>query len=219
MTPTVRARALGAPGKSGNSILNYAGRPPDSFGNNGDYCIDTVNDILYGPKASGAWPGSGISLAPGQPTWAAPINSIGAITSTIPEHIVNSRALTANALQPNDVVEVVALLYIPPEAINDQKFVRFCIGEDSSNSLLEIFDAEIAGYVAISAQLSINAAAPHILRTRIALNQDQGHDIQRDEVIVDVSTALHLQTRIWVANGSDSVVVDAIYMRLNRTGL
>lgn len=43
-------------------VLTYAGTPPNTFGQNGQMCIDSTNDLLYGPKTTGNW-GTGIILA------------------------------------------------------------------------------------------------------------------------------------------------------------
>lgn len=51
----------GARGANGNTILSGNGGP-GTIGVDGDFYIDEVNHLLYGPKASGAWPGSGVSL-------------------------------------------------------------------------------------------------------------------------------------------------------------
>jgi hypothetical protein len=54
--------ADGADGADGNTILSGAGAPDSGVGVNGDFYLDTAAWVLYGPKASGAWPGSGTSL-------------------------------------------------------------------------------------------------------------------------------------------------------------
>lgn len=46
----------------GNTILNGAGVPSNGSGTNGDFYLRTSNNCLYGPKASGAWPGSCVAL-------------------------------------------------------------------------------------------------------------------------------------------------------------
>lgn len=52
----------GAAGTNGSSILHGTGVPGSGTGSNGDFYLDTAASVLYGPKASGAWPGSGVSL-------------------------------------------------------------------------------------------------------------------------------------------------------------
>ena len=42
--------------------MSGAGAPGAGVGANGDFYLDTTAWVLYGPKASGAWPGSGTSL-------------------------------------------------------------------------------------------------------------------------------------------------------------
>ena len=53
--------AQGIPGRNGNLILSGIVPPSNGIGANGDYYIDTVGLMLYGPKALGVWP-AGISL-------------------------------------------------------------------------------------------------------------------------------------------------------------
>jgi hypothetical protein len=66
------AGAAGSAGDPGASILNGIVPPIASQGNDGDFYLDTAIDVLYGPKASGAWPHSGTTLVgpdgdPGSP--------------------------------------------------------------------------------------------------------------------------------------------------------
>jgi len=42
-------------GGGANTILNGSGVPPNGFGENGDFYIDTLNDDIYGPKTGGLW--------------------------------------------------------------------------------------------------------------------------------------------------------------------
>jgi hypothetical protein len=73
----------GTNGTNGNTILNGSGLPDNSLGANGDFYIDTASSTMYGPKAAGAWPPSGVSLkgatgAAGNKVWtgsAAPTNT------------------------------------------------------------------------------------------------------------------------------------------------
>ena len=53
---------IGATGAAGAAVLNGAGAPSNGSGSNGDFYVDTTNTRLYGPKASGAWPGGYVSL-------------------------------------------------------------------------------------------------------------------------------------------------------------
>jgi hypothetical protein len=79
--------ATGAAGSNGFSVLNSAGTPSGGLGVNGDFCIDTTNELVYGPKTAGAW-GSGTSLvgptgATGDTgaTGAAATISVGSVTT------------------------------------------------------------------------------------------------------------------------------------------
>jgi hypothetical protein len=52
----------GAAGADGKTVLNGTGGPTSTAGNDGDFYLDTAADVLYGPKANGAWPVNGVSL-------------------------------------------------------------------------------------------------------------------------------------------------------------
>ncbi|MEP1123332.1 MAG: hypothetical protein ABJH68_05510 [Ilumatobacter sp.] len=66
----------GAPGSgSSTNILNGAGAPAFSLGNDGDFYIDTTNNVLYGPKTVTGW-GPGVSLV-------GPAGPAGADGSTV----------------------------------------------------------------------------------------------------------------------------------------
>jgi len=55
--------ASGANGTNGNTIRNgTASSPNNSDGNNGDYYLDNINYVLFGPKSAGVWPSTGVSL-------------------------------------------------------------------------------------------------------------------------------------------------------------
>ena len=83
----VTVATSGMQGPRGASILNGPGLPSSSIGIPSDYYLDTLTDILYGPKTS-SWPSSGTSLkgsvGPAGPTGysvytgtSAPNNSLG----------------------------------------------------------------------------------------------------------------------------------------------
>lgn|GEM_PF-2084609 len=67
--PDVIISPTGVQGPRGNAVLSGARTPLASDGIDGDYWINTTNyptsAVLYGPKASGAWPGSGITFGGG----------------------------------------------------------------------------------------------------------------------------------------------------------
>ncbi|MCC9137878.1 beta strand repeat-containing protein, partial [Pontibacter silvestris] len=55
--------STGGTGESGNTILNGSGNPTLSTGKDGDFYINLTNYTLFGPKANGAWPATGVSIA------------------------------------------------------------------------------------------------------------------------------------------------------------
>ncbi len=44
-------------------ILSYMGSLPDQFGSDGDFYVDEMTNMLYGPKKDGAWPENGVLAA------------------------------------------------------------------------------------------------------------------------------------------------------------
>lgn len=58
---TIVDSQTGPQGQAGTQFFNGTTAPSNALGSNGDYYINTVSKMLYGPKAAGAWP-AGISL-------------------------------------------------------------------------------------------------------------------------------------------------------------
>jgi hypothetical protein len=58
--PTGSTGSTGSNGTNGKTVLSGSGAP--SGGADGDFWIDTTAKVIYGPKASGTWPGSGTSM-------------------------------------------------------------------------------------------------------------------------------------------------------------
>ena len=59
--PTGSTGPTGPTGPTGAQILNGSGDPSGPTGSDGDFYIDTGDNEIFGPKASGNW-GSGTSL-------------------------------------------------------------------------------------------------------------------------------------------------------------
>ena len=76
----------GADGLSGNTVLSGTSDPSMSTGVDGDFYINTADNKIFGPKASGTWP-TGVSLLG--------ISSIGTISST---STANGASITAGEL-------------------------------------------------------------------------------------------------------------------------
>lgn len=66
---TVIVSSAGVQGPRGNTVLSGTGAPGSTVGIDGDYYVDTTNyptsATLYGPRVSGAWPGTGIIIGGG----------------------------------------------------------------------------------------------------------------------------------------------------------
>lgn len=54
----------GDPGVDGKTILNGTSNPSSSIGVNGDFYINTTTSMIFGPKASGAWPAGKSLIGP-----------------------------------------------------------------------------------------------------------------------------------------------------------
>lgn len=109
--------SAGTNGTNGNTILSGSASPTSGNGNNGDFYLQNpgTSPCLWGPKASGAWPGSCVSLVgpagssppfstitSGTNTAAAMVVGAGASlgygsTGTIKATSVNSAASTSNS--------------------------------------------------------------------------------------------------------------------------
>lgn len=67
--PNVIVSPTGVQGPRGNTVLTGTSAPGPTVGIDGDYYVDKTNyptsAVLYGPKASGAWPASGITFGGG----------------------------------------------------------------------------------------------------------------------------------------------------------
>ena len=61
----------GTNGTDGKTILSGSSDPTSGTGNNGDFYINTSSNTLFGPKASGAWPGGTSLVGPSGTTGAA----------------------------------------------------------------------------------------------------------------------------------------------------
>ncbi len=89
----------GTPGTNGNTVWNGTSTPSSTLGQNGDFYLNTSTEVLYGPKASGSWASTGVSLigpmgatgatgapgAQGSPGATGPSGATGATGSTGPQ--------------------------------------------------------------------------------------------------------------------------------------
>lgn len=72
----------GANGTNGNTIISGTGNPSNTVGNNGDFFLAQDTAILWGPKVSGAWPGSGTQLQSPMKSYAVSLYVEGQLTSS-----------------------------------------------------------------------------------------------------------------------------------------
>jgi len=73
---TITTTPPGLPGIRGNSVLSGEDNPTNAVGLDGDFYINTTSNMLYGPKAGGAWPPVGESME-GVPGPAGPVGPQG----------------------------------------------------------------------------------------------------------------------------------------------
>jgi len=78
-------------GTNGNTILTGTSAPAPSAGANGDFFLRTDTSCLYGPKASGAWPGSCTLLVGPQGT-AGATGPVGPAPSGAPNKVLATDA-------------------------------------------------------------------------------------------------------------------------------
>jgi collagen type VII alpha len=98
------AGTTGSTGSTGASVLNGTSNPTPGIGNNGDFFINTTTNMIFGPKAAGAWPGPGTSMtgpmgATGAtgPNWTITSNNFNAngsqtIVTSIPTSVISTNA-------------------------------------------------------------------------------------------------------------------------------
>ncbi len=72
--------ATGAAGADGKTVGNGTTDPASSTGVDGDFYINTATNMLFGPKASGAWPTGGSLVGPTGATGAAGAQGIQGLT-------------------------------------------------------------------------------------------------------------------------------------------
>ncbi|HEY2014988.1 MAG TPA: collagen-like protein, partial [Bryobacteraceae bacterium] len=95
----------GQPGANGNTMLSGSAAPTAGVGANGDYYLNTTANCLYGPKASGAWPGTCTSLlgspnftfTSGNATTAGNVTALG-LTQTAVEPSCNNAQLESGVI-------------------------------------------------------------------------------------------------------------------------
>lgn len=149
-----------------NTIRGGSGAPANTTGNNGDWYVDTVGKVLYGPKAAGVWPSPGIQLSgPTTKTYTqgftnattvAIAHNLGTV-NIVPEVFdssgnvigygsftvvdANNATLTFAAPQSGTVRILTAITGIFTESFTNVTSLAIADGLNTSNPLLEVFDS------------------------------------------------------------------------------
>lgn len=89
----------GSQGPQGYSVLSGSGDPTSGDGVNGDWWINTTALTIFGPKAAGAWPGSGTSLVPAlSSSTPSPNGTAAPGASTLASRADHVHALSASVI-------------------------------------------------------------------------------------------------------------------------
>jgi Collagen triple helix repeat (20 copies) len=121
--PTGAVGPQGSAGVNGNTIWYGAGAPSNGLGNNGDFYINDVSWMIYGPKISGTWPAGvaligpqGITGATGATGIAGPQGSTGTSGNTI----WSGSGVPSNSLGNNGdfYIDIVASFIYGPKLSN-----------------------------------------------------------------------------------------------------
>jgi hypothetical protein len=80
--PSIGTPLVGPTGLPGNTLLYGITAPSNSIGNDGDFYINTAAWLIYGPKNSGSWPATGVSIV-GPVQWSTPTTWTGPGTSYV----------------------------------------------------------------------------------------------------------------------------------------
>jgi hypothetical protein len=92
--PAITALTKGEPG---NSILNGTGAPTAGIGNSGDFYIDTLTFLMYGPKSGGIW-GAPVQLNDNSsaPMWNSSLFTLTALSASWTSAYTVTNANSAN---------------------------------------------------------------------------------------------------------------------------
>ena len=213
LPPTVVISPTGVQGPRGNTTLTGTGAPAATLGIDGDYYVDETSYpasvTMYGPKAAGTWPGSGVQLT-------------GDFTANVRAYGAKGDGTTDDTAKIQQAAAVIAAagsgtLYFPPgtyatTGIVLQSMSNFTVRGDRG-SVLTILPNTVA---------APNRGAANILT--VADSQDfaiEGLTIdgRRDSLFPLAALAANAasgQPSVQVAHGTGSVYV--VGQRLNLLG-
>jgi hypothetical protein len=103
----------GPNGAPGSVIYSGIGIPSNSLGVDGDYYLDQASAILYGPKASNVWPGSGLDLRGG----ASGVNYATRTVTNNATLIAKTAAVDPTLVSSSDYTQVTGIFGSLPDGV------------------------------------------------------------------------------------------------------
>ena len=185
----------GSNGADGNTILNGTS-DPTSEGVDGDFFLNTDTNVLFGPKASGSWPATGVKLFPAFNAW--PIGSY-----LLPDHV---NGMDSNTLPTSD-----RLIFIPFVVPKRRQVTNIAIR-------LVTAQASAAAHVGIYSD-TVDGLPGSLISNDLTLDLSTGGGAKKESLSVTASGGgnLYLEAgkRYWAAFGSKGVATNATVTRIS----
>jgi hypothetical protein len=222
--------AQGAAGTDGKTVANGTADPTSSTGVDGDFYINTATNMLFGPKASGAWP-TGVSLV--GPTGATGAQGIQGLTGD--QGIQGLMGATGPAPSGTGIVTVSSgTLQTPGELTGDVTTsgaglaTSIATGAVTSDKLLDgtiatadvadaaITDAKINGVAGSKVSGNITGNAANVTGTVVVANGGTGLTSTPTDGQIDIGngsgftrTTLTAGTAITITNTAGAITIAA----------
>jgi hypothetical protein len=133
--------AAGAAGAAGSQIFSGTTAPPAATGKTGDYYIDDMHAILYGPKTAAGWPATGLALGVNN---VITYDFVDKVTPGLPYNWVGSHdgpsafsGVTYIWLPYNNAAAQTTGFTIPQAIVNDgivMSYIRYFTGPPSDTA-------------------------------------------------------------------------------------
>lgn len=157
------------------------------------------------------------------PSWSGPVNTIGDVTSTTVNNIVDFRTIPAGSLLQNYNLYGKAWGFITGASGGNTAgtvSLLFLIDQDPTNGLSEViaagcppspFECEFVMNV------NVSAGPTNMSKSRFDLNNQFGYDIKHGTVSVDLdTTAITPVLAAWITVPGDIITIDGVTWELRR---